>query len=91
MLSSSPAKLANIVPYFTKFPGDPQDAVRGPAGGDDHSLLGEGKDRCRCRLLCPGEDYLSGAGHLPGAGPGGHLRGAAATRPPAPAAGAEIA
>ena len=34
MLSSNPAKLANIVPYFTKFPGDPQDAIRGPAGGD---------------------------------------------------------
>ena len=36
MLSSNPAKLANIVPYFKKFLGDPQDAIRGPAGGDDY-------------------------------------------------------
>ena len=40
--------------------------------------------------MLSGEDHLSGAGHLPGAGPGGHLRGAAAARPPAPAAGTEI-
>ena len=39
--------------------------------------------------MLSGEDHLSGAGHLPGAGPGGHLCGAAAARPPAPAAGTD--